>query len=283
MFARLVLQTPEGLFLLISAQCFRMIYNPTVPEIFPQTTRASWGSVAPVNQQRCPLSHQLLGPHGIRNGAADFMGLILRLRALLAKGNSSRKRRKLSHPLRGKLVSLNSTGFQDKTLCNTQKAQSGAYIRTPPQINCPQPQSPLQSVGLVHEEGRTVLWLNEQAESQQSLIQPLLCHRLPSMTLEMFLHLQFNEVSKDLAGPAQCRYPCPAAAELVLFGETVRPQGTLVVPRQSHGGANCPGSLPPPWYQAIPRLEVPLPWRGCSPGTVRYRRHKLGTSGQKLA
>lgn len=119
-----------------------------------------------------------------------------------AKGNSSRKRRKLSHPLRGKLVSLNSTGFQDKTLCNTQKAQSRAYIRTPPQINCPQPQSPLQSVGLVHEEGRTVLWLNEQAESQQSLIQPLLCHRLPSMTLERFLHLQFNEVSKDLAGPA---------------------------------------------------------------------------------
>lgn len=102
------------------------------------------------------------------------------------KGNSNRKRRKLSHPLRGTLFSLKSTGSQDKKLCNTQKVQSRAYIKTPPQINCPQ--SPLQSVRPVHEEGRTILWLNEQAESQQSLIQPLLCHRLPSATLEMFLH-----------------------------------------------------------------------------------------------
>lgn len=107
--------------------------------------------------------------------------------SIKAKGNSSRKGRKLTHALRGNLFSLESTGFQDKILRNTQKVQSRAYIKTPPQINCPQP--PLQSVGPVHEEGRTILWLNEQAESQQSLIRPLLCHRLPSVTLEMFLHL----------------------------------------------------------------------------------------------
>lgn len=58
----------------------------------------------------------------------------------------------------------------------------------------------------------------QQAESQQSLIQPPFCHRLPSVTLEMLLHRYFNGVPKDLPGSAQCKYPCPAAAELVLLG-----------------------------------------------------------------
>lgn len=63
-----------------------------------------------------------------------------------------------------------------------------------------------------------ILWLHEQAESQQRLIQSLVCHRLPSVTLAMFLHPYFNGVPKELPGPTRCRHPCPGAAGLVLLG-----------------------------------------------------------------
>lgn len=161
--------------------------------------------------------------------------------------------------------------FQDKTLCNTQKAQSRAYTKPPSQINCPQPQSPLQSVGLVYEEERMILRLNEQAESQQSLIQPLVRHRLPGVTLEVFFHVGFNEVPKDLTAPAQCKYRCPAAAQSVLWGG----------PGQGAGGRTERGAGGESLSMASgsTRLEVPLPQRGCPRGTLSYRRHKLGTSG----
>lgn len=133
---------------------------------------ASWGSVAPVNHQCCPLSH---GPEPAAPSTSRK-----------AKGNCSRK---LSHRLRGNVFSLKSTGFQDKTLHNSQEVQGRAYTNPSLRINCPQPQSPLQSVGLVHEEERMIVWPNKQFESQQSLIWRLVYHRLPTMTLKIFLHL----------------------------------------------------------------------------------------------
>lgn len=175
LFAKLVAEASKGPFLLIRTKCSRVIYIPTVPRIFPQATTAPWGSVAPVNHQCCPLSH---GPEPAARSTSRK-----------AKGNCSRKSRKLSHTLRGNVFSLKSTGFQDKTLHNSQDVQSRAYTNPSLRINCPQPQSPLQSLGLVHEVKRMIVWPKKKFESQQSLIWPLVYHRLPTMTLKIFLHL----------------------------------------------------------------------------------------------
>lgn len=172
LFAKLVAGASKEPFLLIRIQCSRVIYIPTVPRIFPQATTASWGSVTPVNHQCCPLSHR---PEPATQSTSSK-----------AKGNCSRKRRKLSHKPRGNVFSPKSTGFHDKTLYNSQEVQSRTYTNSSPQINCPQPQSPLQSVRLVHEEEWMIVWPNKQSESQQSLIQPLVCHRLPTVTWRYF-------------------------------------------------------------------------------------------------
>lgn len=206
LFANLVVEASKGPFLLIRTQCSRVIYNPTVPRIFPQATTASWGSVAPVNHKCCPLSH---GPESAALSTSSK-----------AKGNCSRKSRKYSHTWRGNFFSLNSTGFQGNTLHNSQDVKSRAYTNPSPQINCPQPQSPLPSVGLVHEEENMIVWLNKQFESQQSLIQPLIYHRLPTVTLEIFLHLWFSAVPKDLNDTVPVSLP--SSSRICAFVVTVR-------------------------------------------------------------